>query len=145
MIEFNTNLYIEGVMRRLVNFERTFDEKIHNFHRGIMKLQKRCFLCGDDHIQKLLKKKEQENALNKAVSLSKTVATIVLSISSLLIIKTLNQMITLKLSIDSVYLEIYYRARTAALKRQKYKRTPDNESKSEGSIEFSEISFTVQI
>ena len=66
--------------------------------------------------------KKREMKLYTALTITKTVATFVMTLSAFAILKTLAEMVWLKLSIDSIYLNIYHKARIVAKKRRKNKR-----------------------
>ena len=72
----------------------------------------------EDLRQKIEDKKRRDYVLEKVKSIMKMIVAIVMSFSSLKIIKALNEMVTIKLSTDSIYLEKYFRARTIIRKRR---------------------------
>ena len=106
-------VYIDSLLRRLKNFERLINLKAKKFNTQIY------YVDVMGYTPKKIEEKEQIDLLEKVKSFIRMIAAIVVTFSSLKIIKTLNEMAIIKFSIDSIYLEKYFYIRTVIRKRRR--------------------------
>ena len=89
----------ERVMRQLTNFDRLLDAKIEKFHSTIKIKPRILFILPDaDHFQEFLrqkiKEKEKRDRLKKAKMIIKINAALVMTISFILIVYVMKQILT---------------------------------------------------
>ena len=100
LLELNTRLYTEALMRRLTNYNKILDEKMTEFNLGvILNVQPRFLFVFPDasSLEEFIKRKirdEEKQKLLKTVKIfTKIIAALVMSISFLLINRTLKRIL----------------------------------------------------
>ena len=121
------NNFVNQTIKRLQNFDRLLDEKIEKFHNlsSSVKFNRRMvfLLAGidnfDAYIEQKIEDKKKQEQLTKAKLVIKMIAALVMSVSFLLIAKTMYQM----LSTEVKWFDL------AKVKKQKAKRKKSKKKK----------------
>ena len=124
-ISLNTELYTNRVMRQLKNYNRILDERINEFYKQILLASIRSrmvFLFPDasdfdEYISRKIQDKKKLDHLQKAKSIVKIISCLVMSVSFILVGKTLDRILKIK---TSSY--VLAKKRKEKTKRKKKKR-----------------------
>ena len=127
LIALNTELYTKRVMRQLTNYNRILDERMNEFYKKsfLASIKSRMvFLFPDvndfdEYISRKIQDKKKLDQLQKAKSIVKIISCLVMSVSFILVGKTLDGILKIK---TSSYVLAKNRKEKAKRKKKRRKR-----------------------